>query len=343
MRLRSVVVSAIGICSAIIVSNAWLIFRMLVERGVVSIPRLFGVDLNEVVLSIRLYSPAELANNTITVIGPVRIPGILGFYIFLSIALIGFLVPWYIESGRRLSELNNMRRQVFETLQFLAAYLRTGVTLPRALLSLARSIGEPLGSRLYSYALLVNVHVMNHDRAFETVFNGVPRDVRTLLGILNIAIRGGKPAEILSSAAAHASNIRRFDELRASRLAGSTVVVFIGVLAYVITSIIVSSIIELFSGVGVSALGTRILRIGVPAEHILVIYYISSIVIALLGSILIARIIKGLTIAFVRYFLWIMVSIVLCFIFLKPIVIAVSRQFVSLPLTGAWHVITLGA
>ncbi|RLI01623.1 hypothetical protein DRO31_06085 [Candidatus Bathyarchaeota archaeon] len=335
VRKRTLIVTGASIASMVLVAQTWLVFRHLVERGIVHIPAVAGADLNRVVLSVTWYPLDVLVGERIVVFGPFWLPGILGFYIFIALCLLGFLVPWYFEAGRRLNEFMALRRQVFEALQFLASYLKTGVSLSEALISLAKTLKKPLGPYLHNYALLINVNVLSSSRAFDIVFKDLPRDVRVLLGILNIAVRGGRPADALKAAASHASNIKRFDDLRSSRLASSIAIVYTGVIAYVVTSIIVSALMEVFPRTGIGV--PQALAVATPVEHVLVIYFISSIFIALVSSIMVARVVKGITIAFVRYFFWLLLAIIICFMFVKPIVLALSSQigvFPTPPLPG---------
>ncbi|WFO75559.1 hypothetical protein J4526_01325 [Desulfurococcaceae archaeon MEX13E-LK6-19] len=322
-KTRLLLTFGASVAAGIVAMAGWYFLVVLLANKVFVLPSIGGVNFTDIIISVRPYSPSEIGNNVLYLLGVFPIPGVLGLYMFFTVGLIGFLVPWAIVSGRVFKEMDELRRQVFEVLQLAAAYARTGVSLPDSLLNISETIGPPLGPRIRSYAMLIKVHTLGPIEAFNKVFGDLPRDLRTLLGILHIAVRGGRPSDVIRAAASLASNIRRFDETRMSRLSGTNAVIFVAVLAYAVTSIIMTKLMSIITSIsqetGGAAGAAQLFAITMPIEHIMVIYYLSSLILAILGGLMIARVVKGTSIVAFRYHLIFFIIIFLCFLFLPPI------------------------
>lgn len=298
---------------------SWYFIVLLVYEEVVVLPSIAGVNFTEIVVSIRPYGMEEVRGNVILLLGLIPVPGVLGFYLYLTLGAIGFFVPLSIIGNRVFREMEEVRKQVFEILQLSAAYARTGVSLADTLMNISGTVGAPLGPRIRSYAMLIKVHTLSPLEAFNKVFGDLPRDLRILLGILYIAVKGGRPTEVIRAAASLASSIRRFDETRMSRLSGAGAVVFVAVIAYTVTSIIMTKLMSIIAGLTGGVGGVTLFAITVPVEHIMVIYYLSSLILAILGGLMIARVVNGLSITAFKYYLIFFTIIFLSFTLLPPL------------------------
>ena len=316
-RTLGVVAASIGL--AVAVPVLWLFFLDFVEEGVLSLPVVGGIDFNVIVLNTRPPSFNEvLYTDKCVISSPFNsiclMPGIPGLYLFISLGLIGFLIPLYIEANHRYRDLMALRRQVFEVLQLVSSYMRTGTPLSQTLAIISRSLDPPLGPRLRVYARLIAVNA-DPDEAFATAFSDLPRDSRILLRTLSIAAYGGGRAqEIVRTAASFASNIRRFDEVRSSRLAGASTIVFISVLAFAVSAVVMLALIQILA-----SSSAEIISLDIPLEYIYVIYYVSSLIIAFFGSMMIARVVKNVTLMTAKYMLWLTIIILFSFLLVQPI------------------------
>ncbi len=183
-----------------------------------------------------------------------------------------------------------LKNQLLEFIPLLASYVRTGTPILQALEMSRAVIRNPLLEYIERFAMLVKLGEDPVD-AYKKVFSDVPREVRAILNSIVIAMTsGGRVEEVLEAAERYVEQIVRMDETRSHRLAEYKFILLLAVIAFAFAGVVVIKLIESVAGMAVSMPGVVI---SIDMDYITSSYYLASIFLTIVSSIVMSRMLTG--------------------------------------------------
>ncbi len=292
----SVKVAIRSIALSIVVSALWTCITMEISP-LADMIRILGIDLSA-------YRPY------VKISYPLLIPYGKGFVALISVALISGLIPGAIHYRRKWRELIILREEMYSLMRSLSGIIRTGVGLGMALDTLLTITRPPMSDRLKLFSSLISLGY-SADEAFRNAFGDLPRDMRSILYTIVIALQsGGRAPEIIDYAASFTADMRAFEELREGRLSQYVYIVIMACIAFAISAVVMLKMLETIVKTGAGILGIAFLDI----EFFHSLYFYASLIIVLFSSMTIGRALKGYTPIALFYAL--IMSIIVSLIFL---------------------------
>ena len=210
-------------------------------------------------------------------------------YLVLGFGVSGIAMGLYLYSRDIYIEHSVLRRQLLEFIPLLASYVRTGATILHALENALKIIRPPLATYVERFVLLIKLGE-DPSEAFRKVFGVVPREVRAIMNAVIIAmVSGGRVENVLEAAERYVEQIVRMDELRRHRLAEYKTVLVLAVMAFAIAGVVVIELIESVAGMAVTFPTAQKVRIDFLASS----YFITSLFLIIVSSIVVSRMITG--------------------------------------------------
>ncbi|ADM28462.1 Type II secretion system F domain [Ignisphaera aggregans DSM 17230] len=196
----------------------------------------------------------------------------------------------YFIYRNRMVLINMLRKQVLDFIPLTSSYVATGASLLTSLEESAKIIGRPLSDYVYRYVEFVK---MGRDpvESFDECFKIFPSDLRAILSSIAIAITsGGRVSEMLMYADRYSRQMARLEELRRNRIEGYKAVIFLAIVAFIISAIVTLVLLKTMTRI---AIGTPLITGSIDIAEVVTHYYISSIVLIVISSIAISRIVYG--------------------------------------------------
>ncbi|HID80515.1 MAG TPA: hypothetical protein EYP48_02225 [Ignisphaera sp.] len=218
-------------------------------------------------------------------------------YLVLGFVISGIAMGVYMYLRAIYIEQSELRRQLLEFIPLLASYVRTGATMLHALESTLEIIKPPLSTYVERFVLLIK---LGEDpvEAFRKVFGVVPREVRAIMNAVIIAmVSGGRVESVLEVAERYVEQIVRMDELRRHRLAEYKIILVLAVVAFAIAGIVVIKLIESIA----SMAATFPVAYRISIDFLASGYFITSLFLIVISSIVMSRMITGSTVLAPKY------------------------------------------
>ena len=218
-------------------------------------------------------------------------------YLVLGFGISGIAMGVYMYLRAIYVEQSELRRQLLEFIPLLASYVRTGATMLHALESTIKIIKPPLATYIERFVLLIKLGE-DPTEAFRRVFSVVPREVRAIMNAVIIAmVSGGRVEDVLEAAEWYVEQIVRMDELRRHRLAEYKTILVLAVMAFAIAGIVVIKLIESVAGMAVTFPTAYRVRV----DFLVSSYFITSLFLIVVSSIVVSRMITGSTVLAPKY------------------------------------------
>jgi len=212
-----------------------------------------------------------------------------GTIVEASTGIVLSMLPLHLYARRRVGLHERLEEQAAEFLALYASISASSRSSYEALMRAAEMIGPPLGRSLEQMARLYMV-TGSIQEAYEEATLRLPRRVRILLrSIVTVARSGGNPSKIISTAAAHAREMRRLARITRNRLSEYTFVVALASATFAVASGVVLALLETMQNATLPATP----KARIEPEIVRGMYYYSLMIIVFASSIVIARIIYG--------------------------------------------------
>ncbi len=238
-----------------------------------------GSDIYRRFISIKIY----MSRGTI----PFPVFASPAIYLLISITISIASETLYFIYRNKVVLMETLRKQVLDFIPLISSYVATGASIPTSLEESAKIIGRPLSDYVYRYVELIK---MGEDpiESFAKCFNIFPSDLRAILSSIAIAITsGGRVLEMLIHADEYSKQIARLEEIRRNRIEGYKVVVFLAIVAFIVSAIVTLILLKTMTKI---AIGTPLIVGSIDVAEVATHYYISSIVLIIISSIAISRI-----------------------------------------------------
>ncbi len=219
-----------------------------------------------------------------------------------SFIIAGFLpggvsTALYLYLRSKYREKSRLKKQLGEFIPLVASYVRTGMSLLRALEVSAGVIKEPLADYVERFARLIRLGE-DPAEAFERVFRGSPREVRSILSSVVIAMAsGGRVAEVLSRADQYVTQLNRMDDLRRYQLENYKLMLIMAVLGFALTAIVTLWLLSSMAHVSVELPGIKSVSVNLVATS----YFITSLLLIVMSSIVTSRIVYDTSVLAAKY------------------------------------------
>lgn len=218
-------------------------------------------------------------------------------YLILGFGISGIAMGIHMYLRAIYVEQRELRRQLLEFIPLLSSYVRTGATILHALESTLKIIKPPLATYIERFVLLIKLGE-DPTEVFKKVFSVVPREVRAIMNAVIIAmVSGGRIEDVLEAAERYVEQIVRMDELRRHRLAEYKTILVLAVMAFAIAGIVVIKLIESVAGMATTFPTAYRIRIDFLASS----YFITSLFLIVISSIVVSRMIAGTTMLAPKY------------------------------------------
>ena len=234
----------------------------------------------------------------VMIVIPIPVLGSPDAYTFTGFFLSTPLLIAYNTLRARIYTRQRLKQQVTDFITVFSSYVRSGATIAQALEFSAEFVGEPMQSYVIRFSRFLQLG-LNPFEVFEKVFGSTPREVKTVLSCIPVAIEsGGRVADVLTQAERFSFQLSRLEELRRARLEGYKAILFLAIVAYTFSAIVTA---VLTSFIAKMAVVTPFAKTVVDIRYVLSLYYISSLIISAISSIAISRIVYGETILALKY------------------------------------------
>ncbi len=218
-------------------------------------------------------------------------------YLVFGLILSGLFLALYSALGPRVKEYGLLKRQTIDMISLVASYVRTGTPILSALEYSVKLVKKPLSDYIESYTNLVKIGEDPY-QALDRVFEKAPREVRAIMTSIAVAMTsGGRVSEVLGEAERYVVQLNRMYELRNSRLSGYKVIIILAVVAFIAAGAVSVLLID--------SMGSAMSNIAkgqyVDIDFVISVYYLSSILLAVISSIVVARTVADSIVYSYRY------------------------------------------
>ncbi len=209
--------------------------------------------------------------------------------LFVACVVSGVSSAIYVFTRARYAYYESMRNELMQLISSVAAMTRTRVPLLDALEEASRIVGEPLQSAVTEFVSLIRLGEDPH-QAMKKVFGRAPPEVRLLASSFVIAmLSGGRVPEVLAEANRYVQQIQRMDFIRRHRLAEQRLVALMAVLAFAASGTVIVWLIEYVAPKLATLPGASSINVPFVTSS----YFVSSIFMDVMASLVVSRIITG--------------------------------------------------
>lgn len=218
-------------------------------------------------------------------------------YLVFGLILSGLFLALYFAFSLRVKEHELLKKQIIDMMSLVASYVRTGTPILYALEYSARLIKKPLSEYIESYTNLVKIGEDPY-QALDRIFEKAPREVRAIMASIAVAITsGGRVSEVLGEAEKYVVQLNRMYELRNSRLSGYKVIIILAVVAFIAAGAVSVLLIDSMK----ASLSNVARGQYVDIDFVITVYYLSSILLAVISSMVVARTVADSIVYSYRY------------------------------------------
>lgn len=218
-------------------------------------------------------------------------------YLFFGLMVSSLFLALYSAFSFRVKEYELLKKQIIDMVSLVASYVKTGVSILNALEYSVRHLKKPLSEYIESYASLVRIGEDPY-QALDRVFEKAPREVRVIMASIAVAMTsGGRVSEVLGEAERYVVQLNRMYELRDSRLSEYKVIIILAVVAFIAAGAV--------SVLLINSMGASMSDIArgqyIDIDFVITMYYLSSMLFAMVSSIVVARTVTDSIVYSYRY------------------------------------------
>jgi len=219
-------------------------------------------------------------------------------YLLAGFIISGLSLSVYLWLNPKLGRVEKIRNQLGDLVSVFMSHVMAGVPIIDSLKKTAEFVGPPTSEYLEIYAHLVSI---GEDplKAEAIVAHELPREVRLVFTSISQAMKsGGRYLEVLSQSEKYLRQLIKLTELRKSRLSEYKLVLILSVIAYTFSAIVTLKL--------VTSLGANIKGVPIPASQVSIntlksAYYVSSLILTGITSIIMSKAIEGYAVKSLKY------------------------------------------
>ncbi|MFN3267997.1 MAG: type II secretion system F family protein [Zestosphaera sp.] len=272
---------------ATIVFFVLTIFVVILPLVILSLLSSFGFVLGEVKIDLTISGaiPLLMLSGTTT-------------YLLIGFSISGVALSAYFWFNPRLRIIEKFRSQLGDLVSVFMSHAMAGVPIIDALRKTAEFVGSPASEYLETYAYLVS---SGEDplRAEAIVTRGLPKEVKLVFTSISQAVKsGGRYLEVLSQGEKYLRQLIKLSELRKSKLSEYKLILVLSVIAYAFSAIVT---LKLIASMGASVRGVPIFAGQVNMDLLKSAYYVSSIILTGITSVIMSKAIEGYAVKSLKY------------------------------------------
>jgi len=219
-------------------------------------------------------------------------------YLLTGFVISGLSLSAYLWLNPRLRRMEKIKNQLGDLVSVFMSHVMAGVSIIDSLKKTAEFVGPPTSEYLETYAYLVS---MGEDplKAEAIIARELPKEIRLVFTSISQAMKsGGRYLEVLSQSEKYLRQLIKLTELRKSRLSEYKLVLILSVIAYTFSAIVTLKL--------VTSLGANIRGLPIPASQVSIntlksAYYVSSLILTGITSIIMSKTIEGYAVKSLKY------------------------------------------
>lgn len=219
-------------------------------------------------------------------------------YLLIGFIISGMTLSIYLWLNPRWEKIERLRSQLGDLISIFMSQTMAGLPIVDALKKTAEFVGPPASKYLETYAYLIS---SGEDplRAEAVVTQGLPREVRLAFASVSQAVKsGGRYLEVLSQGEKYLRQLIKLTDLKKSKLSEYKLVLVLSIIAYAFSAIIT---LKLVASMGGGAKGIPIIAGQVNINLLKSAYYVSSLILTGITSVVMSKAIEGYIIKSLKY------------------------------------------